>query len=286
MILIITALFAAALYLTIREVQSGYNTLQVTRRVLNSGKIKISVAEELFNVLLKAFSFLNQRLPLETYREKLAKRLKECQSEKEYKPDMFLAYKEIMALTGFVIYAVLFQTADMYTFLVAFGLFFYPDIKIKGNKEKYEKQILKELPFSLDIITVCVEAGLTFDNAIIKYVSKAADSVLRGEFENYLKDVKIGKSRGDALKDMAERVNMQEFSFFMSAIVQSEKLGTSIAGALRLQTKQIRIKRVQRVEKQALQAPVKLMLPLVLFILPVIFIVIFGPVAIRLIKNM
>ncbi|OGF51874.1 MAG: hypothetical protein A2044_01360 [Candidatus Firestonebacteria bacterium GWA2_43_8] len=79
---------------------------------------------------------------------------------------------------------------------------------------------------------------------------------------------------------------MQEFSFFMSAIVQSEKLGTSIAGALRLQTKQIRIKRVQRVEKQALQAPVKLMLPLVLFILPVIFIVIFGPVAIRLIKNM
>ena len=72
----------------------------------------------------------------------------------------------------------------------------------------------------------------------------------------------------------------------MSAIVQSEKLGTSIAGALRLQTKQIRIKRVQRVEKQALQAPVKLMLPLVLFILPVIFIVIFGPVAIRLIKNM
>ena len=97
--------------------------------------------------------------------------------------------------------------------------------------------------------------------------------------------MKIGKSRGNALKDMAERVNMREFSSFISAIAQSEKLGTSIAGALRLQTKQIRIKRVQRVEKQAMQAPVKLMLPLVLFILPVIFIVIFGPVAIRLLKN-
>lgn len=85
-------------------------------------------------------------------------------------------------------------------------------------------------------------------------------------------------------KDMSLRVNMSDFSSFISSIIQSERLGTSIAGTLRLQTRQIRTKRVQRIEKQAMQAPVKLMLPLVLFIFPVIFIVIFGPVVIRLIK--
>ncbi|MFH1074691.1 MAG: type II secretion system F family protein [Candidatus Firestonebacteria bacterium] len=283
--LVITALiFSVVIFLVIRQLQFGYNTVLVARRALNSGSVKTSGIYELFKLLVKTIASINARFPIIKYRERLRQKLQECKSDKEYTPDEFLAYKEILALTGFIILIMLFEIVDMYTFGVALGLFYYPDMKIKNNKEKYEKEILKELPFLLDVITVCVEAGMTFDNALIKYISKARGSALRAELENYLKDVKIGKQRAEALKDISLRVNMRDFSSFISSIIQSERLGTSIAGTLRLQTRQIRIKRVQRIEKQALQAPVKLMLPLVLFIFPVIFIVIFGPVVIRLIK--
>ncbi|OGF48011.1 MAG: hypothetical protein A2231_12975 [Candidatus Firestonebacteria bacterium RIFOXYA2_FULL_40_8] len=284
MIIAVTLLFAVSLFLVIRQAQQSYNTVVVTRRVESSGGSKSAVIPEVFKWLIKTVSRLNKVLPLGKYREKLKNKLTECKSDKDYTPDEFLAYKELLAFAGFIIYFLLFEAIDFYILGVMLGLFVYPDIKIKSRKESYEKQILKELPFALDIITVCVEAGLTFDNAIIKYISKAKTSALRTEFENYLRDVKIGKQRAESLKDMALRVNMQDFSSFSSSIIQSERLGTSIAGTLRLQTRQIRIKRVQRIEKQAMQAPVKLMLPLVLFIFPVIFIVIFGPVVIRLIK--
>jgi len=284
MVIAVTIIFSAAIFLVIRHLQFGYNTILVSRRVAGTGGVKTSGISELLKFIVKTIAALNSYLPVEKYRGKIRRKLIECKSDKKYNPDEFLAYKELMALSGFLVVFLLFDSVNIYTVGVTLGLFVYPDIKIKSNKDNYEKQIFKELPFALDIITVCVEAGLTFDNAIIKYVSKARISVLREEFENYLKDVKIGRQRGDALKDMSLRVNMSDFSSFISSIIQSERLGTSIAGTLRLQTRQIRTKRVQRIEKQAMQAPVKLMLPLVLFIFPVIFIVIFGPVVIRLIK--
>jgi tight adherence protein C len=283
MIITITVIFAVAIYFIIRQFQLRYNTILVARRVENTGG-ENSGKFKLFKLLIKVVSGLNSNLPIKKYREKLEKKLIKYKSAEEYTPDEFLAHKELMAVTGLIILVILFETVDIYIIGITLGLFAYPDIKINNKKEYYEKQLLKELPFFLDIITVCVEAGLTFDNAILKYVSKARSSILREEFENYLKDINIGKSRADALKDMYLRVNIQDFTSFICSIIQSEKMGTSVAGTLRIQTRQIRIKRVQRIEKQAMQAPIKLMIPLVLFIFPVIFIVIFGPVIIRIIK--
>jgi len=284
MVPFVLILFAAAIYLVIRELQTGYNIFKVNSRFTMSKAVKIRDFSLILSSLLRKIAVLNSYLPLGKYREYILGKLKEGKAEKKYTPDEFLAYKELLAVAGLVLLVLLFGTPDLYMLGAFLGLFIYPDIRLKTGKTVYEKQIFKKLPFALDIITVCVEAGLTFDNAVLKYVSKARPSFLRTEFEDYLKDIKIGKQRAEALKDMGTRVNMQDFNNFISSIIQSERMGTSIAGILRLQNRQIRTKRVQRIEKQALQAPVKLMLPLVFFIFPVIFIVIFGPVIIRLLK--
>jgi tight adherence protein C len=284
MLAAIIMLFSTAIFLIIRELQKKYNSALVARRALNIKSIKIPGRTELFKIMIKTIARLNSKLPVENYRKKIQNKLIECKAVNDYTPDEYLAYKEVMILGGGIIYMALFGGVDLYFAGILLGLSIYPDLQLREKKEKYEKDVLRELPFFLDVLAVCVEAGLTFDNAIMKYLSKAKPSVFRGELEKYIKDVKIGKQRSEALKDISLRINLQDFSSFISSITQSERLGTSIASTLRLQTQQIRVKRVQRIEKQARQAPVKLMLPLILFIFPVIFIVIFGPIVIRLVK--
>ena len=180
---------------------------------------------------------------------------------------------------------MLFSSFDIAAVGVLGIMVILPQYELKEKKQKYKRELLKALPSALDLIAVCVEAGLTFDGAVLKYIQKTRENVLRKEFEVYMKDMTVGRNRSEALDFMAGRVNIKEFTSFAAAILQSEKLGISIAGTLRLQNQQIRIQRTQNIEKLAAQAPVKLMLPLVLFILPVVFIVILGPIALKLISQ-
>ena len=109
---------------------------------------------------------------------------------------------------------------------------------------------------------------------------------MRNEFEQYLKSMGMGENREKGLKALSERVNLRDFTSLIYTVLQSEKLGTGIAGSLRLKNSDLRVSRKQRAEKMAIQTPVKLMLPLVVFILPVIFIVILGPVVLRIITDL
>jgi len=151
--------------------------------------------------------------------------------------------------------------------------------KIKSRK----KEIIKTLPDALDLITISVEAGLGFDAAMAK-VTERWDNELSKEFARTLAEMRLGKSRQEALRDMANRIDVPEVSSFVAAVIQADALGVSIAKVMRIQSDQMRIRRRQRAEELAQKAPVKLMIPLVLLIFPSIWIVILGP-AILMIKN-
>jgi len=161
--------------------------------------------------------------------------------------------------------------------------FFLPDILLYNAGVKRQKQIQKSLPDSLDMLTVCVEAGLGFD-AALSQVARNTEGPLSADFFRVLQEMQIGKSRTDAFRALGERTTVPELKQFVSALVQADSLGIPIAKVLREQAKEMRIKRRQRVEEKAQQVPVKILFPLVLFILPCLFVVIIGPGAIQIIK--
>jgi tight adherence protein C len=139
--------------------------------------------------------------------------------------------------------------------------------------------ITKSLPDALDLITNCDEAGLGLDAALGR-VAEKVEGPFAEEMNMTMREVALGKLRRDALKEMAERCQIPDLTTFITAVVQAESMGTSIATVLRVQAEQMRIKRRQRAEQQAQQAPVKMIFPLVLCIFPTLFIVILGPAAI------
>jgi tight adherence protein C len=152
---------------------------------------------------------------------------------------------------------------------------FWLSSRVKGR----QKAILKSLPDAFDLVTTCVEAGLGLDAAL----SRVADNVegpFAEEMHITMREISLGKLRREALKEMADRCQVPDLTTFITAVVQAESMGTSIATVLRVQAEQMRIKRRQRAEQQAQQAPVKMIFPLVLCIFPTLFIVILGPAAI------
>jgi len=144
--------------------------------------------------------------------------------------------------------------------------------KIRARK----KEITKSLPDALDLLTICVEAGLGFDAAMAK-VTEKWDNELAREFGRVIAEIRVGKLRREALRDMISRTEVPDVSTFIAAIIQAEQLGVSIARVLQIQSEQMRVKRRQRAEEQAQQAPVKMLFPMIFLILPSIFVVILGP---------
>ncbi len=154
------------------------------------------------------------------------------------------------------------------------------------SKKILERQddIIKALPDALDLLTVSVEAGLGFDGALAKVVDKMPGQ-LSNEFSKAIQEMKVGTPRKEALKNMSNRVGVQDLSTFVGSIIQAEQLGVSIGNVLRIQSAQMRQKRRQRAQEKAMKAPVKMLFPMVFFIFPTIFAILLGPVIIRLADN-
>jgi len=170
----------------------------------------------------------------------------------------------------------------MVTLAITAIIILYPNMMLNSKIRARQKEILKSLPDVMDLLTVSVEAGLNFDAALSRVVEKMPGTLSR-EFETVLQEVKVGRSKKDALYDMADRLNVQDLRSFIGAVVQADQLGVSLGRVLRIQAEQIRMNRKQRIQEQAMKAPVKILIPMVIFIFPVVFIVLMGPVAINLI---
>ncbi len=155
--------------------------------------------------------------------------------------------------------------------------FFFPDMWIRDEVQRRRKRISRALPDTIDIIAISVEAGLGFDAACQRVATKAKDD-LAFEFERYLVELRLGKSRREALRNINWRTGVPDLSQFVTAIIQADQLGVSIANVLRIQSEQMRMRRRQRAEEQAQKAPLKMLFPMAIFIFPSIFVVILGPV--------
>ena len=208
-----------------------------------------------------------------------------------------LEVKEFLALQGsfiligpgitFVIFLLLgveIRTVFIFSLLVSGIGLVMPIFLLSKRIAKRQAKIQRSLPDVLDLLTVSVEAGLGFDAALVKVVDKVSGPISE-ELERLLQEIRMGKPRRDAMRDLGKRTNVEELTKFITSIVQADKLGVSIGKVLRVQSDQIRERRSQRAEAEAMKAPVKMLLPLILFIFPTIFIVLLGPAIIKIVNS-
>jgi len=158
-----------------------------------------------------------------------------------------------------------------------------PDVILNSRINQRKAQIEKQLPDTLDLLTVCIEAGLSFEGAMQKVVEKSK-GVLADELFVVLQETRMGKPRKDALRAMADRLAVDDLSNFIGSIIMAEQLGISMGNVLRIQSADVRQKRRQRVEELAMKAPVKMLIPMVILIFPAIFVILLGPAVIQIMR--
>jgi tight adherence protein C len=205
----------------------------------------------------------------------------------------FLAIRFILAvvLGGFLVAVVLISPPSnptdnfMYIGGATFAGFFLPHLMLTSRITRRQKEIRKAMPDALDLLTICVEAGLGFDAAMSK-VSEKWENELSLAFARTIREVQLGKVRREALKDMSDRLGLPEMTSFVAAIIQSEQLGVSMAKVLRIQSDQMRLKRRQYAEEEAHKAPIKMIIPMALLIFPSIMIIILTPAAIQIMGSL
>jgi tight adherence protein C len=225
-------------------------------------------------------------------RDRVARKLLLAGSPSGWDAERILAFKIIGlaagVIGGFFVTTLVGDLAPFIRFvligLLAFVGFMLPDSMLNRRVEERQKEILRTLSDTLDLLTISVEAGLSL-NAAIAQVVQNVPGVLSSEFARMLQEIQLGVPRADAFRNLAERTDVEELNAFALAMIQADVFGVSIASVLRTQAQQLRIKRRQRAEAKAQQTPVKIVFPLILCILPALFVVIVGPGAIRIFES-
>ena len=205
---------------------------------------------------------------------------------------IFILQLVLMLLFGGLLFLVLQFGPTQWPFgrvillSLLFGVlgFYMPQMWLTSKINKRQKEIRKALPDALDLLTICVEAGLGFDAAMAQVCAKW-ESELTVAFQRVLQEIQLGKLRRDALRDMSDRVGLPELTSFVAAVIQSEQLGVSLANVLHVQADQMRIRRRQFAEEEARKAPIKMIIPMALLIFPALLIVLLTPSAIRLVQS-
>lgn len=207
-------------------------------------------------------------------------------------PLEFLGLRGLFTALMALLFALLFTLAhsSIMVTIVVVGIggilgFYTPLLWLNMKIRQRREEIQLALPDALDLLTICVEAGSGLDAAIAQVADKW-DNHLSRAFERTLRELRLGKSRQEALRDMADRANVTDLTNFVAAVIQAERYGTGIANVLRIQSEQMRVIRRQRAQDRANQMPVKLLFPLVLFFFPSLFIVLLGPAMLRLMKGL
>lgn len=170
--------------------------------------------------------------------------------------------------------------------IIVLGFYMYPAMWLRGALAARQRSIQRSLPFMLDLLTLSVEAGLDFMSALQRIVERRRLDALGEEFVRVLREIQLGKTRRVALRDMSERVNHPDVRTVVNSLVQADELGVGISAILRIQADQMRQRRFERAEKQANEAPVKMLFPLVAFIFPAVFLVLLGPIILQILRQL
>ncbi|MEX2101634.1 MAG: type II secretion system F family protein, partial [Actinomycetota bacterium] len=238
-----------------------------------------------------AGSIAKRFTPVEA-RERMARKLVLAGNPPGWDAERVLAFKVLGVIGGAVGGLILagiagFSGMIVIAMLVLLGFvgFVGPDAILDGKVRERQREIRNALSDTLDLLTISVEAGLSL-NAALSRVVQNTPGTLSSEFARMLQEIQLGVSRADAFRSLAERTDVEELNAFTLAMIQADVFGVSIGNVLRTQSQQLRIKRRQRAERAAQQTPVKIVFPLIICILPALFIVIVGPGVIRIIDSL
>jgi tight adherence protein C len=162
---------------------------------------------------------------------------------------------------------------------------YMPMVWLRGRVQARQDEIRKGLPYALDLLTLSVEAGLDFTQALSRIVKKLGHGALAVELGQTVRDIQLGRTRPQALRELSRRVDVPELNSIVTSLIQADELGSSLGPILRIQAEQLRTRRSQMAEKTAMEAPVKILLPLIFFIFPTIFIMLFGPIVLKVMND-
>ena len=271
-------------------VQARLQQIAVKPRSLEELELQKPLSERTIKPLINRLSRLTSRFyPANTIRG-LELKLKKAGMETT-STEFFLGIKAFVALVTAVLGSLLANviTTDSTQTLLAIPIglfvgFMLPDLYLGNKAGSRSKAILQSLADALDLLTISVEAGLAFDAGILK-VTEKLKGPLAEEFKRASSEMRVGKSRAEALRGIIERTNVKELANFISAVIQADQLGVSMSKVLRVQSETLRIERRQRAEERAAKAPVMIMLPTVGCIFPSLFIVILAPAGLQAMKT-
>lgn len=219
-------------------------------------------------------------LPLAGFRNRYRRLLDSAGLQVELSADEFLSLKFLGLLSGLGLGLLIHLTVVESWLLVvgpAFLAFIYPDIHLSARTRKYRQACLRALPGFLDLLALGVEAGLGFDSAVRKLTELLEPGPLVWTFQSFLRSMNVGKTRAEALREAARKLDLPEFTAFTNAVIQATELGASISSVLKNEAQDILFRRFERAERAALELPVKIIFPLFAFIFPATFLMILGP---------
>lgn len=231
---------------------------------------------------------LAHRITPKGYAAFLDKRLAAAGRPRSWPLDRVLVLKPILALVGlgfglFILKSSFSPLLVLFTIAACVLCYFIPDLLLQSTGQKRRESMQRSMPNMLDQMLISVEAGVGFEAAMAR-AAENSTGPLAEEFIRTLQDIQVGRARRDAYLALGERASFQDLSSFIRAVVQADQYGIAIAKVLRAQAKEMRTKRRQRAEEQAMKIPVKIIFPLMLTILPALFIVVMGPAVMNIVK--
>jgi tight adherence protein C len=303
--ILVAVLAAGAILLIFVGLAGGAPVDPVQARLTQLGTMQAKNLEELelqqplfertIRPLVARLSGSVARVTSQSFSETTEKRLALAGNPGDLRVADWLGIKAVGSIVGALVFVALFvfpgilQVPVPINFaMILVGVMFgytIPEFWLGGRVKKRQKAILLSIPDALDLLTISVRAGLGFDGALAKVVEKLKGP-LTEEFRRALAEIRVGKARRDALRDIVPRTEVPPLTNFIGAIIQAEQLGVSISKVLQVQSEQLRIERRQRAEEMAAKAPIKMLFPLVGCIFPSLFIVILGPAIILIIINL
>ncbi len=282
-----------AIFLVVKmfmDEQEKHKTSEALEEAENTNKGK---AQPLFIKITKPFykryflpmvqGFKNKQGLKTKYRQKLAN----AGLLKDITPEEFMAMKIFMILGGpFVFLTVRFVLEEQWplaiTPVMGVAGFIYPNIWLSGTINRRGTEIIRAMPFIVDMLALSVEAGLDFMAAIQRVIEKAPPSPLVEEFETLIKETRIGSSRAEGLRQLGWRVNIIEINSFCATLIAADSVGASIAPILKQLSAELRVKRSSRAEQQGATAATKILIPMIFFILPAVLVAIFAPMVLKM----
>ncbi len=275
------------------QIQERLAEFSVREEPMTLEEIELSLAfyQRIILPFFNRIGQLSSRFTPQATLQSARKKLEMAGNPMQMDPAFFLAMRSVLAVVfGGLLFAVFALTKRNWAqglavsaLFVAIG-FYFPDLWLTSRIRRRQKGIFRAMPDALDLLTICVEAGLGFDAAMAK-VHEKWDNDLALELGRVIQEIRLGKLRRDALRDMADRLGVAELTSFVAAVIQSEQLGVSMAKVLRIQSDQMRVRRRQMAEEEAHKAPIKMVFPIALLIFPSILIILLGPAAMLLLRS-